>query len=117
MRKLGKHEKRHHERALKDEEDFDKDEASMPDKGNTEGRWRVSVGWVSAHDPGLSASLPDPPPMPPLPDPSPALSGHTAEVWPFKGGVELWDPKSLRFLAQRTNSQIPELGCHGKDSV
>lgn len=45
------------------------------------------------------------------------LSLDTAEVWPFKGGVELWDPKSLRFLTQRTNGQIPELGCHGKDGV
>ena len=102
---------------MKDEEDFNKDEMSMPDKGNTKGRWHVSVRWDSAHDPDLSASLPDPSPMPPLPDPSPPLSGHVAEVWPFKGGVELWDPKSLRFLAQRTNGQIPELGCHGKDSV
>lgn len=71
-------------RALKDEEDFDKDEMSMPDKGNTKGRWRVSVGWDSAHDPGLSASLPDSPPVPPLPDPSPSLSDIQLKYGPLK---------------------------------
>ena len=38
-------------------------------------------------------------------------------MWSFKGGVECWDPKSLRFLAQRTNGQIPELGWHGEAGV
>lgn len=31
--------------------------------------------------------------------------------------MECWDPKSLRFLAQRTDGQIPELGCHGEGGV
>lgn len=73
--------------------------AHQAGRGDRKGRWCKSEWQDSAHDPGLSASLPDPPLVPPLPDPSPFLSRHAAEGQPFKGGVECWDPKSLRFLA------------------
>ena len=29
----------------------------------------------------------------------------------------MWDPKSLKFLARRITGQIPELGCHGEETV
>lgn len=38
-------------------------------------------------------------------------------MWPFKRGVECGDPKSLKFLAVRITGQIPELGCHGEETV
>lgn len=68
-------------RALKDGGDFDKGEVGEHARQRQYGgNWRESGGRDSAHEPGLSASLPDPSPMPPLPDPSPALSRHAAEV-------------------------------------